>query len=157
MSCGKVNNAEERRVRWTTYFNIKSWFANWENDLVKLIFAHYYDNDNIVIPDKQLKRILNIDETCLLMGGSKCNHGGRPEVTFYSHNLPNLGKSIIKSSVSTTMITGSTAAGEAIPPHFRFFTTSKSKETQHINVNLIAFFPKVQGQFGTSDIQWNGQ
>ena len=23
LRCGKVNNAEERRVRWTTYFNIK--------------------------------------------------------------------------------------------------------------------------------------
>ena len=135
LSCGKVNNAEERRVRWTTYFNIKSWFDNWDNDLVKLGFASRDDNDNIVIPDEQLKRILNIDETCLVMDGSKCNRGGQPEVTFYSHNLPNLGKSTIKSSVSTTMIAGSTAAGEAIPPHFQFSTTSKSEETQRIHVN----------------------
>jgi hypothetical protein len=70
---------------------------------------------------------------------------------FYSQTLPNLGKSTIKSSVSTTMITGSTAAGEAIPPHFQFSTTSKSEETQRENVNSIAFFPKIKGKFGASD------
>ncbi len=75
LSSGKVKNAEERRVRWTTYYNIKSWFDNWENDLVKLGFASRNDNDNIVIPDEQLKRILDIDETCLVMDGSKCNLG----------------------------------------------------------------------------------
>jgi hypothetical protein len=86
--------------------------------LVKLGFASA--NGHAVIPNEQLKWILNIDETCLVMDGSKCNRGGWPEVTFYSHTLPNLGKSTIKSSVSTTMITGSTAAGEAILPHFKF-------------------------------------
>ena len=151
LRCGKANNAEERRVRWTTYFNIKSWFDNWEKDLVKLGFAFTNDNGNTIIPDEQLERILNIDETCLVMDGSKCNRGGRPEVMFYSQTLPNLGKSTIKSSVSTTMITGSTAAGEAIPPHFQFSTTSKSEETQRVNVNSIAFFPKIKGKFGASD------
>ena len=129
LRCGKVNNAEEIRVRWTTYFNIKSWFDNWEKDLVKLGFAFTNDNDNTVIPDEQLKWILNIDETCLVMDGSKCNHGGCPEVMFYSRTLPNLRKSTIKSSVWTTMITGSTAAGEAFPLHFQFSTTSKSEES----------------------------
>jgi hypothetical protein len=146
-----VNNTEVRRVRWTTYFNIKSWFDNWEKDLVKLGFAFTNDNDNTIIPDEQLERILNIDETCLVMDGSKCNHGGCPEVMSYSQTLPNLEKSAIKSSVSTTMITGSMAAGEAIPLHFQFSTTSKSKETQCVNVNSIAFFPKVTGKFGTND------
>ena len=91
LRCGKANKAEERRVRWTTYFNIKSWFDNWEKDLVKLGFAFTNDNDNTVIPDEQLKRFLNIDETCLVMDGSKCNCGGRPEAMFYSQTLANLG------------------------------------------------------------------
>ena len=51
------------------------------------------------------------------------------------------------------MIAGSTAAGKAILPHFQFSTTSKSEETQRINVNSIAFFPKIQGQFGTCDLK----
>jgi hypothetical protein len=79
LSCGKVNNAEERRVRWTTYFNLKSWFDNWENDLVKLGFAFVDDNHKVIIPDAQLMRILNIDETCLVMDGNKCNRKSRLE------------------------------------------------------------------------------
>ncbi len=71
----KVNNAEERRVRWTTYFNIKSWFDNRENDLVKLGFASANDKDIVAIPNEQLKCTIHIDETCLVMDGSKCNCG----------------------------------------------------------------------------------
>jgi hypothetical protein len=153
LGCSKVNNAEERRARWTTYFNIKRWVDNCEIDLVKLGFAITNDNDNIIIPDEQLEWVLNIDETCLVMDSSKCNRGGWPEVTFYSCNLPNLGITTIKSSVSTTMIMGSMAAGEAILPHFQFSTSSKSKETQCVNVNSVAFFPKVKGKFGTSDLK----
>eukprot|EP00804_Cyclotella_cryptica_P000480 CCRYP_020022-RA/>CCRYP_020022-RA protein AED:0.37 eAED:0.37 QI:0/0/0/1/0/0/2/0/185 len=78
---------------------------------------------------EQLKKIINIDETCLVLDGSKCNRGGRPEITFYSPNLPNLGQATIKTSVSTTMITGSTAAGEPIPPHFQFSTMAQSEDT----------------------------
>lgn len=37
--------------------------------------------------------------------------------------------STIKSSVATTLITGSTAAGEAIPPHFQFATAAQSIES----------------------------
>eukprot|EP00804_Cyclotella_cryptica_P025138 CCRYP_012990-RA/>CCRYP_012990-RA protein AED:0.43 eAED:0.43 QI:0/-1/0/1/-1/1/1/0/69 len=46
------------------------------------------------------------------------------------------------------MITGRTAADEAIPPHFQI-----REETQRIDVNSIAFFPKLHGQFGTSDLK----
>ncbi len=30
MSCDKLNFAEERRVRWTTYSNLQLWFGTWE-------------------------------------------------------------------------------------------------------------------------------
>jgi hypothetical protein len=34
MSCGKLNFAEERRVRWTTYHsNLQLWFGMWEKQL----------------------------------------------------------------------------------------------------------------------------
>ena len=46
-----------------TIENIKSSFDSQENDLGKLDFASCNDNDNILIPDTQLKQILNIDET----------------------------------------------------------------------------------------------
>ena len=38
-------------------------------------FAIMNDNDNTIIHDEQLEQILNIDETCLVIDGSKCNHG----------------------------------------------------------------------------------
>jgi hypothetical protein len=47
----------------------------------------------MIIPDEQLERIFNIDETCLVMDGSNCNHGGWSKVTCYSCNPPNLRKS----------------------------------------------------------------
>ena len=64
------------------YFNLKSWFNNWERDLFSLGFTLTNKVDKIEIPALQLERIINIDETCLTMDGSKCNQGGRPEAFF---------------------------------------------------------------------------
>ncbi len=149
LTSGRSNNVEERRVRWTTYFNIKSWFDNWERDLLELGFAEVDSEGKTVIPMEQLEKIINIDETCLILDGSKCNRGGRPEITFYTPNLPNLGRATIKTSAATTMITGSTAAGEPIPPHFQFSTTAQSEDTQRVNIRMSTFFPKIIGKFGT--------
>ena len=92
---------------------------------------------------------INIDETCLVLDGSKCNRGGRPEITFYSPNLPNLCRATIKTSTSNTMITDSTAAGEPIPLHFQFSTMAQSEDTQCVNIRMSTFFPKIIGKFGT--------
>ena len=80
----KVNGVEERRILWTTYNNLKMWFGNWKIDLLNLGFATQTDEGDIIICDDQLRRILNLDETCLSLDGSKGNCGGRPEVTFYN-------------------------------------------------------------------------
>ena len=84
-----------------------------------------------------------------MLDGSKCNRGGRPEITFYSPNLPNLGKATIKTSAATTMITGSTAAGEPMPPHLHFSVMAQSEDTQCVNIRMSAFFLKIKGTFGT--------
>ena len=47
------------------------------------------------------------------------------------------------------MITGSTAAGEPMPPHFQFSTTAQSEDTQRVNIRMSTFFPKIRGKFGT--------
>ncbi len=49
-------------------------------------------------------------------------------VTFYDGSLPVLGAVASKTLQSTTMITGSTALGEVIPPHFQFSTIVKSAD-----------------------------
>jgi hypothetical protein len=42
--------AEDRRVRWTTFANISSWFDNWEFNLVELSFATRDADGKITIP-----------------------------------------------------------------------------------------------------------
>lgn len=53
----------------------------------------------------------------------------------------------------TTFTMGSMTAGKEILSHFQFSTSSKSKETQHVDVKLIAFFPNIKGKFGTTDLE----
>ena len=144
---GKNNNAEQRRIMWTTYYNLKIWFDNWERNLLELGFAKKEDGKT-VIPKEQLARILNIDETCLVMDGSSSQRGGRPAVIFTTNSLPNLGNATIKNSVSSTMITGSTPYGESLPPHFQFGTAAKSTELMKIRAEVDRFLVKVKGKFG---------
>lgn len=89
----------------------------------------------VVIPVEQLKRIINIDETCLSLDGSDNVRGGRPEVYLYDPRIHQVGKATSKSSLTSTMITGSNAAGEAIVPHFQF--QSKAKLTTRCDFNMM--------------------
>jgi len=65
---------------------------------------------------------------------------GRPKAVFYNPNLPLVGKATSKESACTTMITGSNAAGEAIPPHFQFQTSVKSQENEQCRLEAAAYF-----------------
>ena len=66
------NPVEDRRIRWTTYSNLKLWFDSWKRDLVDLGFATIAvdDQGKIYIPDDQLSRILNLDKSCLSLNGN---------------------------------------------------------------------------------------
>ena len=68
-----------------------------------------------------------------------------------SHKLEGYGK----ISLTTTLITGSTAAGEAIPPHFQFSTKAQIAEMEKLRVELVAYMPHVRGKFGApEDQEW---
>ena len=58
LTSGRSNNVEERHVHWTIYFNIKSWFDNWERDLLELGFAEVDSKGKTVIPMEELEKIL---------------------------------------------------------------------------------------------------
>ena len=132
LNAAKLHSMEARRIQWTTAKNLTMWFNNWSHDLVELGFATKLNDDgDINIPEEQLGRIINFDETCLSMDGSG-NRGGQPEVVFYNPLLPQTGRATSKSSLTTTMITGSNALGEAIPPHFQFQTSAILTETQRV-------------------------
>ncbi len=42
-----------------------------------------------------------------------------------------------------TMIAGSTAAGEANPPHFQFLTAAQSEETMQLQTDIQHFIPYI--------------
>jgi len=149
VQAGKLHSQEARRIQWTTYSNLKMWFDNWGRDLVELGFAIKLNDDGDVhIPDAQLGRIINFNETCLSMDGSGKSRGGRPEVVFYNPCLPLVGRGTSKSSLTTTMITGSSALGKAIPPHFQFQLSAQSVETQRLRAEMVLFFPNISCTFG---------
>jgi hypothetical protein len=112
----KMNCAEDRRIRWTAYQNLDLWFDSWETFIVKYGFATINEDGSLHFPEKMKARILNMDETCLLLNGSNGNQGGRPTVMYYNVRFPQLGKATSKSTLMTTMISGSLAAGKSIPP-----------------------------------------
>ena len=78
-----------------------------------------------------MQNIGNFDETCLSLDGSNNNRGGRPECVIYDPRFPLVGKATSKSALTTTMISGSTVAGEAYPPHLQFQTKVKTTDTEH--------------------------
>ena len=131
LKAGKLQAQEARRIQWMTAKNLSMWFDNWAHDLVELGFATMLsDTGNVHIADDQLGRIINFDETCLSLDGSNGNRGGRPEVVFYNPLLQLTGRATSKSALTLTMITGSSASGEALPPHFQFQTAAQLDDTQ---------------------------
>ena len=106
--------AEDRRVRWTTFTNISSWFDNWEFYLVELGFATRDAIEKVTISPEQLYFIINFDETCLSVDGSK-GRRGRPNITLHDPCLLCTGKRTNKDSPTATLVIGSNAAGEALP------------------------------------------
>ncbi len=125
------------------------WFDNWEQYLVDLGFANVDPTTGIVVIHiEQLKHIINIDETCLSLDGSDNVRGGRPEVYLYDPTIHQVGKALSKSSLTSTMITGSNAAGEAIVPHFQFQSTAKSDDTMQLQYDVAEHMPRVVSQFG---------
>ena len=128
------------------------WFDNWEQDLVDLGFANFDPTTGIVvIPIEQLKHINNIDETCLSLDGSDNVRDGRPEVYLYDPTIHQVGKALSKSSLTSTMITRSNAAGETIVPHFQFQSKAKSDNTMRLQYDVAEHMPHVVSQFGCEE------
>ncbi len=87
------------------------------------------------------------------MDGKTQQRGGCPSVTFYDGSLPVLGMIVSKTSQSSTLITGSTAAGEALPPHFQFSTTAKSERCKRISLETVRFMKNVRGKYSHDEVK----
>ena len=92
-------------------------------------FSNHNESGSFIIPENQLQCIINFDETALSRDGSEGRCGDRPAVEFYGPNLPETYKRTSKLSMAITMITGSSAAGEPLAPHFQFPTRLRMKTT----------------------------
>ena len=112
--------------------NLVLWFNAWENFLVEYGFGTYDANGELVVEYEMKKRILNMDETCMSLDSGNGNRGGRPEVTYHDICFPQLGRATSKSALTKTMISGSNAAGEPIPPHFQFQTAAQTDDAEAI-------------------------
>ena len=151
MKADKIYFAEERRVRWTTYSNLELWFNSWEKSLRELGFMDTDDSGRLYIRTELLRNILNFDETCLSLDGSSINRGGRPAAYYHDPRLPQVGISTSKTSQTTTMITGSNAWGEALPPHFQFMTSAQTDEGQQIRNECVRYMRRTIGTFGLGE------
>ncbi len=61
------------------------------------------------------------------------------------------GKATSKSTLSSTMINGSTASGEPFPPHIQFMTKAKTNDTMRLDFDVVKHVPLVLGQFGCEE------
>jgi len=145
---------EQRRVEWTTHFNLNLWFDTWKTTLIELGFAREKTCDDIAEEGEvmflpgQKERIINVEETDGTLDDTRGQTGGRPPIVFTSPDVPAGSTSVNKCGYKTTLICGSTAAGEPIPPHFQFKTNAKTKEGQRISVDWFRLCLRIRGKFG---------
>jgi hypothetical protein len=64
-----------------------------------------------------------------------------------------LGKATSKTVLTTTMISGSNAAGEPIAPHFQLQTSAQSDEAETIQIECMRFMLDVRATFRHEDEQ----
>ncbi len=62
-----MNECRGKKVKWTTYYNLKTWFNSWQENLIELGLANYNEKNKVVIPSDKLEHILIIDESSLVL------------------------------------------------------------------------------------------
>jgi hypothetical protein len=67
----KMNCAEDRCIRWTTFQNLDLWFDSWEKFVVKYGFATINPDGLLYFSDEMKARIINMDKTCLSLDGEQ--------------------------------------------------------------------------------------
>ncbi len=68
-------------------------------------------------------------------------------MSFVNGGLPAIGLAPSETSQSTTMIPGSNALGEVIPPHFQFSTNAKSDNCECIWLETVKYLKGNRGKF----------
>ena len=89
---------EERRLLWTTHDNLHTWFLGFKDFLLKFAFAMLDGTGELIFSPEMLRRTINVDETKALLDGSNTQAGGRPAMSFRDPHLPQIMKSVAKTS-----------------------------------------------------------
>ena len=110
------------------------------------------EDGSVIITEDQKARIINLDETALTLDGTKSRKGGRPPVVFNAIDISHAASvPANKSSYSCTLICGSCADGQALPPHFQLCTAAQTVETQAINFDCFLKAPGIKGTWGCGE------
>jgi len=143
---------EEPRLRWLTRSNLELWGNGWKVFLVEMGFAtRDASSGKVFIPDDQLSRIGNVDESRVSLDSSNTSAGGRPCLTFTDPNLPLVKQSNSKSNLGATVICGSTAGGECFPIHWQLMTSAKDDQRRKFKHDFLRFQQNTFGKFGTPE------
>ena len=120
---------EQRRLQWTTCCNISTWFDTLIEELMDLGFARVTTEEDkqlgvegeLSFLPRQADRVMSLDESEASLDGTSKNGSGRPGTQYCStnENIPRAATSTNKSGTSCTIICGSTAAYESLPPHLQ--------------------------------------
>jgi hypothetical protein len=150
---GKANVVEQRRVQWTTAYNLDAWFTTWKDLLIDLEFGRKKEpgdkvEGEVVFFDRQLHRIGNIDETDGSIDDTTGQRGGRPPMTFFAPDVAGGATAVNKSGYSSTIICGSNAAGQPFPPHFQLKSLAENAENQRLSIEWGANTKDMWAQFG---------
>jgi hypothetical protein len=134
---------EERRLLWTAYDNLNTWFLGFKEFLLKFGFATLDDNTGeLIFSPEMLRRIINVDETEASLDRSNTQAGGRTAMSYRDPHLPQIMKSVAKSSFECTAIFGSSPAGELVPIHFQLPTSATSAEREKLRYDFCLHIKK---------------
>jgi hypothetical protein len=143
----KQYDQEARRIAWTTFSNLNTWFDSFEKHCVELGFAQReVSGGSIGFIHPEL--FLNLGETNVSLDGSSGDRGGRPRTMFYNPNLSCTGNAQSKTSDQCTLIFGSNALGQPLPPHFQLKTNAKIQERIKIRLDVLEHIPKICSDYG---------
>jgi hypothetical protein len=93
-----------------------------------------------------------MDEMKFSMDGSDRLTGGRPENLITLLGVARSGTTMNNSSMSSTLMFGSNAAGEALPVHV-MFSSDAQEENYQVDARFLANFPRVVARFGNEEDQ----
>lgn len=135
------------------------WYTTFKRTIIELGFGRLKEEtDNTTVGEVvffpgQLERIVNFDETDGSIDETSGKRGGRPPATFSSPEVTGGATAVNKSCYSATIIFGSNAAGEPLPPHFQLKSTAQTAVTQCMSTAWFANTHNILVKFGFDSAQ----